>query len=281
MRKSNDTDNVIIVNGTDYELFFATEVLKLKSLHYGYLKPNQKLTFDGITSAQKNYTESLIKIIPNGVKKILDVGCGIGDNAKAMSEKGYQVVAISPDKNHKKFFEKINSKNLKFINSDLQNFKSDQEFDMFLLSESQSYFDPEITFKKASQYLNLGGYILVSDMFSRSPKEHLVGFTEKEYINEARKNGFKLVTSIDITNNILPTVKFMNSVYVSNILPLFNMISSYYRNSSPLKYFFISLFLRKQIKDASKLKAYWDSRLYPKSFTKSIVYKRLLFKRVS
>jgi len=79
------------------ELFFCTEVLKLKSLQYGYWEQEEKLDLESIRRAQQHYTETLLEMIPEDVHNILDIGCGIGDNARALAAKGYHVTAISPD----------------------------------------------------------------------------------------------------------------------------------------------------------------------------------------
>ena len=104
--------NITEFDGLDLELFFCTEILKLHSLHYGYWekgeKPTEggkKLTLEWLRDAQQKYTDILVEAIPKSVKSILDVGCGIGDVSRALSKLEYDVTAISPDRNHVKYFE--------------------------------------------------------------------------------------------------------------------------------------------------------------------------------
>ncbi|MBA3650239.1 MAG: hypothetical protein H0W66_01855, partial [Chthoniobacterales bacterium] len=76
-------------DGINLELFFVTEVLQLNSLHYGYwAEPSTAahhiLDLRDIQQAQESYTRELLQVIPADVQSVLDVGCGIGDNARAM-----------------------------------------------------------------------------------------------------------------------------------------------------------------------------------------------------
>src|SRR5438445_4338312 len=100
------------VDGVNIELFFVSDVLKLKSLHYGYWDeplavPGAVLGLSDISRAQERYTLNLLQAIPSQVKSVLDVGCGLGDNARAMLGRGLQVTALSPDKNHRRYLEDL------------------------------------------------------------------------------------------------------------------------------------------------------------------------------
>jgi ubiquinone/menaquinone biosynthesis C-methylase UbiE len=87
------------------------------------------------------------------VKTILDVGCGIGDIALTLAKKGYIVTAISPDKNHKKYFDRYKDKNISFYDIKFEDIRFDKTFDLILMSESQGNFSPIITFKQCKRYL--------------------------------------------------------------------------------------------------------------------------------
>ncbi|MHC4185895.1 MAG: hypothetical protein ACYSR4_08190 [Planctomycetota bacterium] len=64
--------------------------LKLEHLHYGYWTDGLEVDISSLRSAQDNYTEFLISHIPDGVKTILDVGCGTGGITKKLLERGYE-----------------------------------------------------------------------------------------------------------------------------------------------------------------------------------------------
>ena len=59
-------------DGLNLELFFVTEILKLRSLHYGYWEETpERIDLDSVRQAQADFTERLLSHIPPGVQKIL------------------------------------------------------------------------------------------------------------------------------------------------------------------------------------------------------------------
>src|SRR5579859_5053776 len=111
------------LTGFDLELFLTTEVLGLKSLHYGYWKNGLSPTLSNAPKAQIEYTDQLMKLIPRGVKTILDVGSGIGDVSRALTKKGYAVDALSKDQRHKKFYVDSDPK-LHFYSGEFETYTS-------------------------------------------------------------------------------------------------------------------------------------------------------------
>ena len=142
MSTTKETVGLLNSGGKNLELLFVTDVMGLKSLHYGYWDQIKEITLGNVKKAQERYTETLIDIVPAGVKSVLDVGCGIGDNASALAKRGCKVVVISPDANHKKYFDELKDPNVTFVQTTLEDFRTNQKFDLMLFSESQTYFDP-------------------------------------------------------------------------------------------------------------------------------------------
>src|SRR3954465_12642353 len=102
-----DITHYISEGNIDLELFLCSEILKLPSLHFGYWEDNQALNMENVKKAQIRYNKEIISHIPPGVKSILDVGCGIGDISGTLTQHGYQVSALSPDKNHQAVFKRM------------------------------------------------------------------------------------------------------------------------------------------------------------------------------
>ena len=48
--------------------------------------------------AQQRYTQKLVEMLPADVTRAVDVGCEMGDVARAMAGRGKTVVALSPAK---------------------------------------------------------------------------------------------------------------------------------------------------------------------------------------
>ena len=278
LRNRQKIVELLDTEGMDIELLVATEVLKLESLHYGYWEPNTEVTFQNFKKAQEKYTEILIDSIPQGVSSILDVGCGIGDNARAFARAGYRVTAISPDRNHRKYVEQLDEE-IVFYNATMESFNSDESFDLILLSESQTYFNPEITFRACNKFLNKPGYLLVSDIFNVSAKfrRNGVTHTERQYVEEAERFNLRLLNAVNITERILPSLELAYSVYAFHARPALDIAIRYARKIAPVKYWLIKLFFNRQVQKLGRVVDFYEERLNPEYFAKELQYMRLLF----
>ena len=125
----------------DAELYFLSEVVKLPSLHYGFWDSgmaSDRLSLDELRHAQNRFRNELLSAIPAGVERVLDVGAGVGDSAFEMARRGYDVVAISPDQNHEKYFTDCRAPRLPFRCTTFEQFQTDSRFDLLFFSESLS-----------------------------------------------------------------------------------------------------------------------------------------------
>ncbi len=265
--------------GVNLELFFVTEVLRLNSLHYGYwAEPSaaghQILDLRDIQQAQESYTRELLQAIPADVQSVLDVGCGIGDNARAILARGLKVTALSPDKNHKRYLEEIRSPNLSFHSSRYEDFESDEIFDLVLMSESQNYFDAAIGLKQARRYLRAEGYLLIAGMFRKdcSTDFNAIPNIKRDYLEEAGKAGFVTLETRDITSHVLPTIQIVNNARLLHLEPSFDLAKRYLHASMPLKLKLLKLLFRKQIKELSELASYYARRTNPVLFAAQVEY---------
>lgn len=260
------------------ELFFCTDVLKLNSLHYGYWDMKEKVNLESIINAQARYTETLINLIPEKVKTVLDVGCGVGDVASGLARGGRIVTAISPDSNHAKFFNDRHEGRIHFHNIKFEEFDSDRKFDLVLMSESQNYFDMDTGFRQIKKHLEHDGYFLVSGMFRKSDTDKFKDcLIEEEYIRRARSYNLMPEKSIDITENILPTLEFFNKIYEEYVTPSLKVLNYYLGNRLQFKMKLLKLFFAGEFKQLTKVKKYYEERSNPYFFREHVKYLRMLF----
>jgi len=260
------------------ELFFCTEVLKLNSLHYGFWEQEEKLNLDSIRQAQTRYTDTLLDMIPADVHKILDIGCGIGDNARALKAKGYQVTAISPDRNHAAYFETAESAGIHFINTGIETFSSPEKYDLVLMSESQGYFAMDMGFSQSVRHLRPGGYLLVSGIFKQDGKDGFEGpHIEGEYIRCAQDFGLLRKESVDITDNILPTLAFANDAYQSYLGPLTQTAQHFVGKSGMRKWQLLKALFAREFNNFEKVRRYYEEHFNTTFFKDNMRYTRVLF----
>ncbi|MFH1522898.1 MAG: methyltransferase domain-containing protein [Patescibacteria group bacterium] len=265
----------------DIVLMFCTDVLKLKSLHLGYWE-KEALTIDNLKNAQKRYSLHLLKFIPKEVKNILDIGCGIGDNALLLAKEGYNVTCISPELNQKKVFGKINNKKIKFFSSKIEDFGSHEQFDLALMSESSNYFDKNIAFQKCNKLVKKGGHILSASLFRKTDTKVYEGFhIENEWIKSAQKNGFEVVKREDITKAILPSLKLGHVLSHNYVIPIARLTHKYVMRTSQLRVKLLSLIFKKQVREINDFlsKGYLVDIFNPELFEKKARYVIYLLKK--
>ncbi len=272
--------NLFVYNEFNLELFFCREVLRLDSLHYGYWKAGEELNLKNLRRAQTRYTETLLTLIPKGARSVLDVGCGVGDVARALTQRGLDVVAISPDRNHRQFFTPDSQ--VRFCNVTFEEFETDDRFDLVLMCESQNYFHAAVGLQQAVKHTREGSYMLISGMFRKGPGQEFKDVTniESEYREKAEQHGFRLVKRVDITTQVLPTLRLSREIMERYLEPATRMLGHYLRARSPIPQAILALLLRKQVKDYRKALAYYTERTDAELFEKNVRYLQLLFKRV-
>jgi cyclopropane fatty-acyl-phospholipid synthase-like methyltransferase len=226
-------------------------------------------------------------MIPPDIRTILDVGAGIGDNARALCHKGYSVTAISPDRNHARYFEKMLFPQLRFISSRLEDFRAADNYDLILMSESNGYFHMDTGFSQSCNLLHPGGYLLVSGMFCRdnrflpeSVNRYYDLDRETDYTVRAKHYDLHLIQRVDITDETLPTLVMAYEIYHDRLTPFLDMMEHYLNTSAGWKWKALKMFMWRQLRELKTIKQLYDQRLNPELFLERARYMRLLFQLI-
>jgi len=213
--------------GLDLGLLLFKNFLDTDYLHYGLFTDNLEAKITNLPKAQENYAQYLISLIPDGVKTILDVGCGSGRFAHTLIEKGYYVDCVSPESVLTDYAEKLLKNKSEIINCPFQNFESEKKYDLVLFSESFQYIPMKEAISNAIKHLNSEGYILISDFFrtdelGKSPLGggHKLTSWEKDY----PEYPVQLNYSRDITNETAPTIDVANQLSQNLLHPIWKLI---------------------------------------------------------
>ena len=232
----------------DLYLRFLTDVLNLESLHYGYWEAEAELTLENLKRAQRRFSDHLINYIPGDVERIIDVGCGIGDNAILLGDRGYKVTCISPDRNHQDAFYQINDENIDFFQSSLETFETNRVFDLALMCESSNYFGKDIAFERLARMVRESGWLLSASIFRKGRSLEFMSYhVEDEWIESAKMHGFSVSKREDITRKVLPTLQLGSMVLDTYARPMSRFVTEYLRRSSDWRVKFFSLLFRKHI----------------------------------
>lgn len=236
----------------DLLLKYYNEVTKSRHLHFGYWEKGEELSLKNLLIAQERYIDHLLLFIPEDVKTVLDVGCGVGGNAIKLKEKGYEVMSLSPDPYQEKVFRENTGGEIPFFLSRFEDFKTDRKFDLVLMAESSQYIDGILLFKKSREVLRDRGYLLVCDFFKIDDIDDsgiaVSGHLHKGFLKQAESDGFIIIKSEDITDRISPTLDFMISLYYDYLIPSFKIVAYALELYIPFFYKITRLLLRKPLK---------------------------------
>ncbi|MFC1767903.1 class I SAM-dependent methyltransferase [Candidatus Margulisiibacteriota bacterium] len=244
------------------------------------------LTLENFQKAQERYIDHLISFIPQDVKTILDVGCGVGGNAIKLKEKGYDVTSLSPDLYQQQLFKERTGGSIPFVLSRLEDFTPDKKYDMILMSESVQYIPIDSALAKARDILKDGGYILSSDYYrlenSRGAKvAHLPSFYLDDYLRFAKEFKFEKLKEDDISDRAMKTLYYGNMTYGNYIKPTLKAVLSFIEVYFPPVFWMIRVFFKMRIK-GEKVEQIIRNNIIPmkpEDFSKYMKYKIYLLKK--
>lgn len=260
--------------GLNLEFFFATEVLRLRALHYGYwdVPPETPVSLRALRAAQERLTQKLLSYLPEEVRTVLDVGAGVGDISRALAQRGCQVTAVSPDRNHSRYFAPLRRQGVRFHRTYFEDFDSPDRFDLVLISEALNYFEREIGLRQCRRFVRPNGYLLVSAMFrfrDHRPFAEPFHAATLPYVKAAAQFGFRLTDELDITRAVAPTMLLARRAVDRYLIPALRVGTRAAR----------LLAWRRAIEKLRTVQEYYDIRTDPAYFVRSMRYVILRFRR--
>lgn len=273
-----DSKEVGLVAGLNLFNFF----LGTRDLHYGLWQDDMEVCIQNLPAAQQRYSDFLIKHIPAGVKRILDVGCGAGGLASELLARGFEVEGVSPSpllsdaarqqagedfKIHQGRFEELS-------------FDADQKFDLIMFSESFQYISLDSVFENAQRRLNSGGYVLICDFFKTgAPGRSVIGGGHSlEKFNRALEHsGLQVLADEDITRETAPNLDIVDQMGRELFYPTFKLIGYAFDRNHP---WLAKLFRWKYQKKIKKIdRKYLSGERNGDNFALHKVYRLLLLQQ--
>lgn len=217
----------------DRALRFYQDVLGLERLHYGMWLPEDSLTMDSLKAAQKRYEDFLVESIPDGVRRILDVGCGTGELCMNLKAAGYDVEGLSPDINQKRVFaEKVDAP---FHFTKFEESQLDGGYDLIIMSESCQYIPIDKVFEVAAKALAPNGHLMVCDYFvldQDAGELSKSGHDYNDFLAKAESSPFEIVARRDITQDIRKTLEIADD-WAGKILLGADILTEKFRSRNP------------------------------------------------
>lgn len=275
-KKKIDSKEVGLVMG----IILGKYLFKTDDLHYGYWTPDLKLEVSNIVHAQENHSNFIISNIPEGVKTILDVGCGVGALAKRLLAKGYQVDCVSPSMLLTREARKLTGGKCHIYESMYEDVKTDKKYDLVIFSESYQYINLKKSLEQTAGLLKDGGHMLICDFFETDAKgESALGGGHKlaEFYETIKKYPFTNVKDIDITKFTSPNLTLIDDILKNMGLPIWELIHEMLRTNYPTGYKLLTWKFRKKIDKINR--KYLSGARNGENFEIFKSYRLLLYKK--
>ena len=256
--------------------------LKMEDLHYGYWTDDLTVEVQNLPKAQAQYTEVLIGNIPEGVRTILDVGCGTGHMARKLLDRGYHVDCVSPNPHLTKLAKEKLGVQSTIFECRYQELQTDRKYDLVLFSESFLFIrPPEAGMKMSEHILNKDGYILITDVFKITPDgQSPIGGGHHLHIfhDTFSHSPFKLLKEDDITGYIAPTFTVLDDAYTHCVKPAYDLLMTRFKASHPWAMKFILWKFRAKFENIEN--KHFSGKRTAENFAKYKSYRLFLFQKV-
>jgi SAM-dependent methyltransferase len=236
--------------GLEVAAICGKHFLKLEHLHYGYWANGLEIDIANLYIAQKNYTNFLVSHIPDGVKTILDVGCGTGQTAKELTGMGYSVDCVSPSSFLSERARSLLGESSRIFTCPFEKLETTHRYDLVLFSESFQYLDLQKGLEQTVKLLNDGGYMLICDVFKNDAegKSVLVGGHKlTKFRGLIRHHPLELVVDKDITEQTAPNIDILDAALKNVLAPVLDSGVGFLTGRYPLTVKFLKWKYRKKI----------------------------------
>lgn len=190
----------MIGSGFSWPLNFFAHALELEEgsiryLHYGlYDREDQP-----VHEAQQNSTNLILSKLPAPPARILEVGIGLGTTAGILQDKGYGYVGITPDQSQIDLCSK-EGRELRCIKfEDMK--RNGSGWNVIIFQESAQYIHVEDILRKASEILEPGGIVVITDEVPASLIRQIEELTPK--------HGLAVEETIDLTPRAMPSFRYL------------------------------------------------------------------------
>ena len=256
--------------------------LGTRDLHYGFWEDDLEVCIQNLPEAQKRYSDFLIGHIPEGVQRILDVGCGAGGVATELLDRGYKVEGVSPSPLLSEAAQQQAGDSFKVHHGRFEDvsFDADEKFDLVLFSESFQYITLDTVLENARQLLGPGGYILICDFFKiNAAGKSMIGGGHPidKFMGALDRSGLELLEDKDITQQTAPNLDIVNQMGQELLLPTFKLVGYAFDRNHPWLSRILRWKYRKKLRKINR--KYLSGERSGENFARYKVYRLLLLRK--
>jgi SAM-dependent methyltransferase len=256
--------------------------LKLDHLHYGYWTDHISLDVANLHLAQEQYARFVISHIPDGVKTILDIGCGTGHIAKHLIDMGYKVDCVCPDPYLRERAGELLRDKSRIFGCPYEELETENRYDMALFCESFQYIDEIKAISNSDKILSDGGYMLICDIFRKTVGNESTmsgGHNLDRFYDRIAEVPFQKIEDLDITEQTAPNMDLMDDVMQNVVKPSAEAALRFFQCRNPHILKFLRWKYRKKFEKVER--KYFSGERTGETFKKYKSYRLMLYKKVA
>lgn len=210
------------------------------ALHYGWFA-EPALVEDSLTAlreGQAAFTVKVLELVGAGARRVLDVGTGRGETARALAAAGAEVVTLSPDRNQGEWLARSPHPRVAFQALRFEDFSAGcaAPFDVVVFSESSNYVALDNLLTHSAALTDPAGSLVIAAPFLR--RESSNTYRDMHRLSELRarlqRSSWRICEEHDFTDNVAPTLRIGQRLVERRVVPSVRAVDGYIARHGPL-----------------------------------------------
>ncbi|HEY0467873.1 MAG TPA: class I SAM-dependent methyltransferase, partial [Polyangiaceae bacterium] len=209
------------------------------ALHYGWFaEPSQVAdSLAALREGQAAFTAQVLKLISPGAQRVLDVGTGRGETARALAAGGASVVTLSPDLNQGRWLGRSPHPRIAFVHTRFEDFRPGSEplFDHVLFSESSNYVALDNLLSHSAALTTARGSLVIAAPFLRGERSLVYRdmHPQLDFRAKLARSAWHIGEEYDFTEQVAPTLRIGRQLLERRVVPSARAIDRYLAEHGP------------------------------------------------